>query len=207
MNTDSFSDILKFANTQSVVSGGLTAGGRWAIRFRPPGKIKFFAIVKGNCWLRIDGEEVPVRVESGDVFLVSQRPIVFASELTVAPIDATTLFAGNPNQIAKLGDGSDFFLLGGHVQLDPTSGGFLADVLPPLIHVRAASPQATVLQWLLDQLVRERRLNSRGPVSRRRSSPSSCSSRFCVRIWKHPVPWLPDGCARSATSASLQLCA
>jgi len=156
MNTDSFSDILKFANTQSVVSGGLTAGGRWAIRFRPPGKIKFFAIVKGNCWLRIDGEEVPVRVESGDVLLVSQRPIVLADDLAVIPVDATTLFAGNPNTIAKLGDGSDFFLLGGHVQLDPTSGGFLADVLPPLIHVKAASPQATVLQWLLDQLVRER---------------------------------------------------
>jgi AraC-like DNA-binding protein len=30
------------------------------------------------------------------------------------------------------------------------SGGLLADVLPPLIHVQAASPQATVLQWLLD---------------------------------------------------------
>jgi transcriptional regulator GlxA family with amidase domain len=28
--------------------------------------------------------------------------------------------------------------------------------LPPLIHVTATSPQATVLQWLLNQLVRER---------------------------------------------------
>jgi AraC-like DNA-binding protein len=45
---------------------------------------------------------------------------------------------------------------GGHVRLDAASRGLLADVLPPLIHVRAASPQATVLQWLLDQLVRER---------------------------------------------------
>src|SRR5881397_3593850 len=102
MSSDPFSDILKLANAQSVVSGGLTAGGRWAIRFRPPGKLKFFAIMKGNCWLCSDGEEVPVRVDSGDVLLVSQRPIVFASDLTVAPIDGTTLYAGNPNHIATL---------------------------------------------------------------------------------------------------------
>jgi AraC-like DNA-binding protein len=30
------------------------------------------------------------------------------------------------------------------------------DVLPPLIHVHAASPQAKILQWLLDRLVCER---------------------------------------------------
>jgi AraC-like DNA-binding protein len=47
-------------------------------------------------------------------------------------------------------------MLGGHVQLDPASGGLLSDVLPPLIHVHAASPHATVLQWLLGRLVRER---------------------------------------------------
>ena len=41
------------------------------------------------------------------------------------------------------------------MRLDESSGALLADVLPPLIHVKAASPHATVLRWLLDQLVRE----------------------------------------------------
>ncbi|HEY0181797.1 MAG TPA: AraC family transcriptional regulator, partial [Rhodopila sp.] len=40
--------------------------------------------------------------------------------------------------------------------LDPASGRLLADVLPPWIHVPAASPQATAFRWLLDQLVEER---------------------------------------------------
>ena len=157
MTDDPFSDILKFANAQSVVSGGFTAGGRWAIRFPAPDKIKFFALVKGNCWLRIDGQEAPVRLEAGDVFLLSaQRSFVLAGDLAAVPVDATSLFAGNVSKFAKLGDGDDCIQIGGHVRLDPASGGLLAEVLPPLIHVRAASPQATVLQWLLDQLVRER---------------------------------------------------
>jgi len=157
MTADPFSDILKITNAQSVVSGGLTAGGPWAIRFPPPAKINFFGVVKGNCWLSIDGEEVPVCLEAGDVLLLSaKRSFVLAGDLAVVPVDAKSVFTTNVGMIAKLGDGDDCFLIGGHVQLDAASGGLLANVLPPLIHVRAASPQATILQWLLDQLVRER---------------------------------------------------
>jgi AraC-like DNA-binding protein len=87
-------------------------------------------------------------------FLTAQRPFVLAGDLDAAPIDATTLFSTTV-KTAKLGDDEDCVQIGGHVQLDPASGDIVADVLPPLIHVRASSPQATVLQWLLDQLVRE----------------------------------------------------
>lgn len=157
MTADPFSDILRFTNAQSVVSGGFTAGGAWAIRFPAPDKIKFFALVKGRCWLSIDGEGPPVRIEEGDVFLLSaQRSFILAGDLSVAPLDAIGLFDGNASKIARLGDGDDCIQVGGHVRLDPTNGWLLAEVLPPLIHVQAASPQATVLRWLLDQLVRER---------------------------------------------------
>jgi AraC-like DNA-binding protein len=67
-----------------------------------------------------------------------------------------SLFSGVGRTTAKLGDGSDFAHIGGHVLLDPASGRLLADVLPPWIHVPAASPQATAFRWLLDQLVEER---------------------------------------------------
>jgi AraC-like DNA-binding protein len=157
MSDDPFSDVLQIANAQSVVSGGFTAGGPWAIRFAAPDKIKFFAVVKGNCWLCVDGDEALVRLESGDVFLLSaRRGFVLAGDLAAVPVDAASVFTTDAGTIAQLGNGDDCFLLGGHVRLDSGSGGLLADVVPPLIHVRAASPQATVLQWLLDQLVRER---------------------------------------------------
>jgi AraC-like DNA-binding protein len=156
MTTDPFSDILKLSNAETFVSGGFAAGGSWAIRFPSPDKIKFFALVKGNCWLRIDGQESPVRVEEGDVFLLSAQPsFVLASDLAAVPVDASGLFTGTVYRTAKLGDGDDCIQIGGHVRLDPSSGGLLADVLPPLIHVKAASPHARILRWLLDQLVRE----------------------------------------------------
>jgi hypothetical protein len=129
--------------------GGFKAGGSWAIRFPAPDKIKFFAIVKGNCWLCIDGQP-PVRVETGDVLLLSaQRSYALAGDLAAVPVDSKNEFTG-PIKVAKLGDSDDCIQIGGHVRLDPASGGLLVHVLPPLIHVRAASPQATVLQLLFN---------------------------------------------------------
>ena len=157
MAADPFSDILKLTNAETVVSGGFTAGGSWAIRFPAPDKIKFFALVKGNCWLLIESQEAPIRVEAGDVFLLSaQRSFVLAGDLTAVPVDATGLFTGTVYRTAKLGHGDDCIQIGGHVRLDPATGWLLADVLPPLIHVKATSQQATVLRWLLDQLISER---------------------------------------------------
>lgn len=52
MSTDPFSDILKFANAQSVGSGSFTVGGAWAIRWEAD-KIRFFGVVKRSCWQKL----------------------------------------------------------------------------------------------------------------------------------------------------------
>jgi AraC-like DNA-binding protein len=151
---DPFSDILQLADARSVVSGGFVAGGRWAIRFPPPLKIKFFGVVRGSCWL-LRGRAA-TRLESGDVFLLSApRGFVIAGDRKAAPVDASTIFTPGAGAIASVGEGDDCFMIGGHVQLDAARGPLLAHVLPPLVHVRATSPQASILHWLLDQLVHE----------------------------------------------------
>lgn len=160
MSGDPFSDILEMANAQSVVTGGFTAGGRWSLRFPVPGKLKFFAVVKGDCWLTLDGDAQPVRIQAGDVFMLGvERAFVLANDLSAPPIEAKAAFAGQSRgmlSVGAIGNADDAFVIGGHVQLDPSSGRFLTDVLPPLVHVKATSPEATSLQWILDQLVRER---------------------------------------------------
>jgi AraC-like DNA-binding protein len=154
MSDDPFSDILRFTSAQTMVTGGFTAGGPWALRFPAPEKVKFFAVVKGNCWIRLEGEDEPVHAQTGDVLLLAaRRSFILASDLSVPPLDAMAVFSGC--KIAQLGDGNDFAHIGGHVLLDQASGRLLADVLPPWIHIHAASPQAAILRWILDQLVRE----------------------------------------------------
>src|ERR1700761_3819384 len=87
MSADPFSDILKFTNAESLVTGGFTAGGTWAIRFPAPDKIKFFAVVKGRCWVSIEGEAQPLHFETGDVgLLAAKRSFVLASDPGVPPL-------------------------------------------------------------------------------------------------------------------------
>lgn len=157
MSVDLFSDILKLARTNALVTGGFTAGGAWALRFPVPKVVKFFAVVKGQCHVLIDGEPEPLLFQAGDVGLLSaRRAFTLASDPGVTPVDAMTLFTERcGRKEAVLGDGEDFAYLGGHVLFDPLCGQLLLDILPPWFHVKASSAQADTLRWLLAQLVEE----------------------------------------------------
>lgn len=156
MDADPFSDILSLTNAEAIVTGGFSAGGAWAIQFPGRDRIKFFAVLKGTCWVCLDGVPEPFRFETGDVgLLATRRAFVLASDPAIAPVDAMALFSST-QRTTVLGDGADFTHIGGHVLLDPVRGRLLADILPPWIHIRAASPQAARFRWLLDQLVEER---------------------------------------------------
>ncbi|WP_246793394.1 AraC family transcriptional regulator [Burkholderia perseverans] len=165
LTDDLLSGVLRLVSACPVVAGGFSAGGPWAIRFPRPSKLKFFAIVKGRCWLAIDGFAAPLRVEAGDIFLLrGEHAFVLASDPAVPPVDALTLFSGSaPTRSAVIGDGGDCVQIGGHVRLDPANDTLLLEMLPPLIHVDGRSEQAAVLQWLLARLVRE--LEVAGPGS------------------------------------------
>lgn len=163
MNADPFSDILRLTQAQSLVTGGFLAGGEWAIRFPAPEKIKFFAVVKGHCWVNLEGLAQPIRFDTGDVgLLAARRWSILSSAPGIEPVDAMDVFSRAGSSVAQLGDGEEFAHIGGHVLLDPVSGPLLLDVLPPWIHVRATSPQATAFSWLLERLLEERKMDQPG---------------------------------------------
>jgi AraC-like DNA-binding protein len=156
MSVDPLSDLLKLTDAQSVLSGGFTAGGSWALNFPPPDKMKFFALLTGTCQLRVDGSDDVTTVATRDViFLAANRPFVLASDLSATALDAKQVFSGPNRRFARIGKGDDCVQIGGHVRLDSRSGALLADALPPLMHVRASAPEAAALQAILTQLADE----------------------------------------------------
>lgn len=156
MEQDPISDILRLADVESVVSGGFIAGGDWAIRFPAPDKLKFFAAVRGGCWLSVEGEPRVVRIEPGDVLLLTApRAFTMASDLAMEPWDAHTVFAGRTSPIITLGEGGETMQIGGHIRLDPAYAPMLAEALPPLVHVHGATPEAQLMRWILDRMVEE----------------------------------------------------
>lgn len=153
---DPLTDIVALSSARCVGVGILVAGGSWALRFPPPNKIKFVAVVKGNCWLTFKDEATPLHVKTGDVFVLpAERAYVMAGDLNAPRTDGLKVFSEATDKIGRVGNGDDFFAVGAHIALDPERGRLLSEVLPPLIHIGNRSSEASAMRWLLEQLVKE----------------------------------------------------
>lgn len=155
---DPLSDILSLLRPRSSISAGLDASGDWAIRFAPPDGVKFNAVMRGACWVSVEGDPEPCWLEQGDCFLLTQpRSFVLASDLSLPPIDAGPIYAQAADGIATCNRGGAFFLVGGRFGFSGEHARVLFASLRPLVHVREPSSEASVLRWALEQLARELR--------------------------------------------------
>ncbi|MFF5483233.1 AraC family transcriptional regulator [Streptomyces sp. NPDC012935] len=165
MTTDPLSEALAVADARSVLSGGFTAGGTWAIRLRGRDKLKVIAVVRGGCLLvREDGGE-PLKLSEGDVVVSDgRRPYVLCSALGVEPLDSADVTVDPVTFSARLGEGTDeeVSCVSGHIDLSRDSGELLRRALPELIHVRSDVTEASALRWLIGQLAEEMKTRRAG---------------------------------------------
>ena len=155
MAADPLSELLAFTKATSVAAGGFTAGGTWAMHVPANGELAFAAIVKGTCWLRLDGNTKATRIQEGDVGLLGgQSGFVLGSGPTAHPIEVDLDDGGG--EITAFNDGSDCFVLFGRLALHPSSALVLTEVLPRQIYVSASSSSGEDLRRLVDMLQRER---------------------------------------------------
>lgn len=156
MGADPFSDFLNLVSAKSVIAGALVAGGSWAMSVPKPDKIKFWGVLRGECWLLLEGQHVPVRLGAGDVFLLA-RPcsLIMGSDLDAPRVRLDDVLKSSVKGIARHGTGDDCYLIGGNVELDPEYDQLVLDALPPSIYVESGSRRAQTLYWLMDQLIQE----------------------------------------------------
>ncbi|MCJ2144502.1 AraC family transcriptional regulator [Methylobacterium sp. E-066] len=160
---DPLSDVLSLLRPRSAFSAGLDAGGDWAIRFPAHDGIKFNAVVRGACWVAVEGEAEPVRIAAGDCFLLTRgRPFRLATDLALPAIESATIYEQAVDTVATCNGGGDFFLVGGRFFFAGDAAGLLFDALPAIVPIRDASNQAAILRWALDQLAAELRQGAPG---------------------------------------------
>ena len=109
MNDDPLSDALALAGATSIVSGALTATGRWAVRFHPRARLKVTAVLRGSCWMLVDEATEPIELTAGDVAVLNGRGSeVLATDLSAQPVDGkrhVLLVGADDNDVvAVMGD-------------------------------------------------------------------------------------------------------
>lgn len=155
---DPLSDILSFLEPRSYFVGGFEAGGEWSIRFGPHQGIKCYSVRSGACWLTVEDAGEPVLVVQGDcVLLPHGGPFRVASDPALPPVDWRSVLPGEgagDGALARVNDGGEVTILGGHFELVGPQSEFLLAMLPPVVHLRRETDRET-LRWAFDRMRRE----------------------------------------------------
>jgi AraC-like DNA-binding protein len=156
---DPLSDVLSLLKLRSYMCGGFDVGGDLSIQFPQHDGIKCYALVSGQCWLSVEGVPDAVCLKTGDCFMLPRgRPFRLASDLSLPPVDALTIFATARKNggIISYNGGGNCFIVGGHFALKGDHAEILLGVLPPIVHIRKESDKAA-LRWSLERMRQELR--------------------------------------------------
>lgn len=154
---DPLSALLGLLRVTNYHSATLSLGGNWAFDFPQRGGIKFTAVVKGSCLLKVDGESTLQRLHQGDCFLMTRGvPFQLYSDTSLPPMDSNDYIVHRgEREIALHYNGDDVQLVGGRFEFTGMPARVLLDMLPPVVHVHGESLQASALRWLLERLSQE----------------------------------------------------
>ncbi|KAA3512891.1 AraC family transcriptional regulator [Agrobacterium rosae] len=149
---DPLSDVLTVLNAQATRRTRFEGSGDWALSFPALDRLKFVAVLRGGGWLLLPGIS-PQRIETGDCCLIGRTAYAIASDPALDPIDGTPLYAKG-NDVVRL-RGNDTVILGGGISFAPGTAAFFLDMVPALIPVSGASPEAAAITAVLSLLERE----------------------------------------------------
>ncbi len=154
---DPLSGVLSLLRIRNYHSATLRLGGDWAFNFPRIEGIKFTAVVKGSCWLHVEGEPAPQQLQQGDCFLMTRgEPFTLSSDLSVPVMDSNGHFQVLAQDELTLDYGGDEVqLVGGRFDFTGVPTQFLLSTLPSLVHVPGDSPEASLLRWALERFTSE----------------------------------------------------
>jgi AraC-like DNA-binding protein len=157
---DALAAIVTLLRPQTVLSKVVHGGGRWGVRYPAFGQPSFALVLKGPCWLAVDG--VPATIlGTGDFILFPATPgFTLASDPEVTPRSMDPVPPGHHVDEVIHGDQAtepSVRLLGGYFAFDPINAAMLVDLLPRMLHIRATDPAIDSVAPVVELIKRETR--------------------------------------------------
>ncbi|MES2143771.1 MAG: AraC family transcriptional regulator [Pseudomonadota bacterium] len=150
-DADPFSEVLSALGARSVRGTSLFASGSWALSFDGRERLKFVAVVRGQCCLRLP-DHPPKMLTVGDVALINNTQYTVASERDVKPTDGMALYAPAGRDNVRIGSGDETIVVGGGSGFADGGGSFVMDALPPFLLIEQSSPAAAAVRATLESL-------------------------------------------------------
>ena len=154
---DPISDVIALLRPRTVSAGYLRATGPWALAYESLPHVKIGTVVRGSCWLSLEGRE-PVLLERGDLYALGNPPrYVMGSSVSAQPLPADEMWATAVNGVLQLGPerADDTLVCGGYFSFDDANASLLLDAMPTLVHLSAGDTRSKAFAHLSELLVAE----------------------------------------------------
>ncbi|OAM88774.1 AraC family transcriptional regulator [Termitidicoccus mucosus] len=162
---DALAAIVTLLRPQAVGTKIIHGAGRWGVCYPALGQPSFALVLKGPCWLAVDG--IPATMlDAGDFvlfpampgFTMASDPKVKPSAMKLAPSErqAEEVFHGDATKEPSVS------MLGGYFSFDPINASMLLDSLPRMLRIRAADPSIGSVAAIVELIRREARENRAG---------------------------------------------
>ena len=150
--SDPLAEVIALLRPRAVFSKGISAAGRWAVRYSEFGEPSFCVVLEGSCRLAVDGH-APITIEAGDFVLLPATPgFTLSGFEPAAPVhmdpNVAAAATGAVRHGARHGP-PDVRLLGGYFAFDSPDAALLVSLLPAVMHVRGVE-RLLVLVQLVD---------------------------------------------------------
>src|ERR1700733_5581258 len=140
---DPLSDVFSLLRVESMLSARIEVLGPWSLRFSAYRHMKFAGVLEGSFWVWTEDDAPPVKLEKGDFYLLTRgQPYCTGSDPKLDPVDGREVLASCicPDGIVRYGKaGEQVSAAGGRFIFDDDTSDLLLTLLPPLVHVPAAS--------------------------------------------------------------------
>lgn len=150
---DPLSDLIALLRPNTAISKPITGRGAWGVRYATHNAPGFTIILKGTCWLTLEGE-APLKLDKGDFLLLPATPaFTLSSQPGIAceprePMDT-------PVRHGEQDGEADFQSLGGTFRMEPANAQLLLALLPCMIHVPVSEGRSVRLRRMIDLIIDE----------------------------------------------------
>jgi AraC-like DNA-binding protein len=147
---DVLTDVLETIRVSSVCYGRVELGAPWGLQVRAGDAASFHVVLRGNCWLEVEGME-PVALTSGDLFALPHgHAHVLRDSPNTPPMPLGELIEKTPQALGSTlrveGAGPSSTLVCGCFHFEDRKNNPILSVLPPLVLIRGEDGRA--VQWL-----------------------------------------------------------
>ncbi len=153
---DPLQPILRAMRLECTVTARLEAAAPWGVRFCNTWP-RFGFVVRGACWIEIDGVAGAQALSAGDGFVLTRgRAFVLRDAPRSKVLRCEDLVRGREGETLSIGgDGARTAVVSGTLDFDPAASRPLLEVLPELLHLRADEDDGGILRTTLELLSAE----------------------------------------------------